>query len=180
MNEHQHRLWIGMIELIDSYLNDQNQDFYLIVGKLEGVLDASEIKDNNLIYQWYDFWTPLEIRRAIEGNQPNRDKAIKELNAMRSFLLKHLYFEQGCQERERGHTKMDAIKIGKNKVLLEISRDELGVLCNALNEVCNGIEVWEFETRMGVKIENARIILDSLTSMLAKAHQTLSSYIEEP
>ena len=59
-----------MISLIDSYLNNENQDFYEIVGKLEGALDASEIKDNDLINQWYDFWTPLEIRRAIEGKQP--------------------------------------------------------------------------------------------------------------
>lgn len=62
MNEHQHRLWQSMIDLIDSYLIDENQDFYEIVGKLEGVLDASEIKDSNLINQWYDYWTPLEIR----------------------------------------------------------------------------------------------------------------------
>ena len=88
MNEHQHRLWESMIGLIDSYLNDQNQDFYIIVGKLEGALDASEIRDNNLINQWYDFWTPLETRRAVEGNQPNRDKAIEELKAMKSFLIK--------------------------------------------------------------------------------------------
>ncbi len=27
-----------MIGLIDSYLNDENQDFYGIVGKLEGAL----------------------------------------------------------------------------------------------------------------------------------------------
>lgn len=45
MNDHQYRLWESMIGLIDSYLNNENQDFYEIVGKLEGALDASEIKD---------------------------------------------------------------------------------------------------------------------------------------
>jgi len=90
MNEHQRRLWKSMIVLIDSYLNGENQDFYGIVGKLEGALDASEIKDKNLISQWYDFWTILETRRAIEGNQPNKNMALKELNSMRMFILKHL------------------------------------------------------------------------------------------
>ncbi len=79
-----------MIDLIESYLNNENKDFYCIVGKLEGALDASEIKDNDLINQWYDFWTPLETRRAVEGKKVNRTKAIEELTAMKEFLLKQL------------------------------------------------------------------------------------------
>ncbi len=90
MNAHQDKLWENMIGLIDSNLNDENQGFYRIVGKLEGALDASEIKDSNLINQWYDFWTPLETRRAVEGNQPNKEKGIEELKVMKSFLVKHL------------------------------------------------------------------------------------------
>ena len=73
---------------------------------------------------------------------------------------------------------MNAIKINKDKIVLELSKDELGVLSNALNEVCNGIEVWEFDTRMGIKIENARIILESLTSIYKKANETLSNHVE--
>lgn len=38
--------------------------------------------------------------------------------------------------------KMNAIKIYEDKIILELSKDELGVLSNALNEVCNGIESW--------------------------------------
>ena len=90
MNEHQNRLWKSMIDLIESYLNNETQDFYGIVGKLEGALDASEIHNKDLINQWYDFWTPLETRRAVEGKEVNRDKAIQELTAMKSFLIKHL------------------------------------------------------------------------------------------
>lgn len=90
MNEHQQRLWASMISLIDSYLSGENQDFYGVVGNLEGALDASEIKNKQLINQWYDFWTPLETRRAVEGKLLNRDKAIEELKAMKSFLIKHL------------------------------------------------------------------------------------------
>ena len=60
MNEHQHRLRKSMIDLMEIYLNNETQDFYRTVGKLEGALDASEIQDNDLINQWYDFWIPLE------------------------------------------------------------------------------------------------------------------------
>jgi hypothetical protein len=90
LNEHQRGLWIKMINLIESYLNVDNEDYYEIVGDLEGALDASEIKDSNLINEWYDFWGPLEIRRAIQGNNSDKIKAIEELNAMKNFLLKHL------------------------------------------------------------------------------------------
>lgn len=64
---------------------------------------------------------------------------------------------------------MNAIAINKDKIILELSSDELRVLSNALNEVCNGIEVWEFDTRMGVKIDDARNILDFLVSTYIKA-----------
>lgn len=74
---------------------------------------------------------------------------------------------------------MNAIKINKDRIVLELSKDELGVLSNALNEVCNGIEVWEFDTRMGIKIGDARIVLKSLTSIYKRANQTISNYTEE-
>ena len=73
---------------------------------------------------------------------------------------------------------MNAIKINKDKIILELSKDELGVLSNSLNEVCNGIEVWEFDTRMGIKIEDARILLHSLVSIYKKAQQVTFSIDE--
>lgn len=76
-----------MIDLIESYLNGRSNDFYHIVGQLEGALDASEINDKALILEWYNFWTPLEIRRATEGKKINKEKAIKELVAMKEFLI---------------------------------------------------------------------------------------------
>lgn len=90
MTEHQQRLWQGMIDLIQSYLEEETEDFYDLVGKLEGTLDASEIHDNVLINQWYDFWTPLEIRRSVEGNDVNKIKAIEELTRMKEFLLSNM------------------------------------------------------------------------------------------
>jgi hypothetical protein len=90
MNEHQRRLWRSMISLIQSYLNGKTDDFYGIVGELEGALDASEIKDVELINQWYDFWTPLEIRRAVEGNKVDKMQCSEDLENMKRFLLKNL------------------------------------------------------------------------------------------
>lgn len=86
MNEHQKRLCSEMLRLIQSYIDGETSDFYSLVGKLEGALDAAEIKDKELVTQWYDFWTPLETRRAIEGNQVAREKAIQELETMKHFL----------------------------------------------------------------------------------------------
>lgn len=91
MNEHQYRLWQSMIEIIDSYLNNDTQDFYNVVGKLEGALDASEFKNARLVNDWYNLWTPLEIRRAVEGNKVNRAMAIKELMTMKAFLVDNLH-----------------------------------------------------------------------------------------
>jgi hypothetical protein len=86
INEHQQKLWRKMINLIMDYLNGETDDFYGVVGKLEGALDASEIQDIALINQWYDLWTPLEIRRSIEGNNINKEEALKELTKMKNFL----------------------------------------------------------------------------------------------
>mgnify|MGYP000051759367 CR=1 FL=1 len=94
MNEHQIRLWRGMIDSIESYLCGETEDFYGIVGNLEGALDASETKNEALIEEWYEFWTPLEIRRAVEGNNVTKSKAIEELKSMKKFLqIKNVYIK---------------------------------------------------------------------------------------
>ena len=43
--------------------------------------------------------------------------------------------------------------------LLEVSKDELGILSNALNESLACIEDWEYPIRMGVSCEEARRLL---------------------
>jgi len=87
MINHQKQLWQNMIDLIESYINGTNNDFCDLVGKLEGALDTSDIKNNELINRWYDFLTPLEIRRAVEGNHIDNNKAIEDLQKMKKFLL---------------------------------------------------------------------------------------------
>lgn len=87
MTEHQLRLWQSMIDQIQRYLDEKTDDFYSLVGNLEGALDASEITDLTLINKWYEFWTPLEIRRAQEGNNIDKMQAMADLKKMKEFLM---------------------------------------------------------------------------------------------
>ena len=83
-----------MIDSIQSYLEGKNDDFCRLVGELEGALDAGEFREKELITRWYDYWTPLETRRAVEGSAVTRSEAIKELESMRRFLSNSL--EEGA------------------------------------------------------------------------------------
>jgi hypothetical protein len=87
MSEHQRRLWMSMIDKIQSYVEGKNNDFHGLVGELEGALDAGEFRNEELIKGWYDVWTPLEIRRSIEGNNVKRIEAIQELETMKKYLI---------------------------------------------------------------------------------------------
>lgn len=49
-----------------------------------------------------------------------------------------------------------------------ISRDELLIVNAALNEVCNGIEVFEFETRIGADRERVAALLKEVGLLLDK------------
>ena len=54
-------------------------------------------------------------------------------------------------------------------MLVELTKDELGIINNALNEVCNGTDLEaEFDTRLGCTVEEARAVL-------AKIHHLASS-----
>ena len=49
---------------------------------------------------------------------------------------------------------------------MELTKDELDIINNALNEVCNGIDLQgEFETRMGCTIEEARAVLAKIRAL---------------
>ncbi len=52
---------------------------------------------------------------------------------------------------------------------VEMTRNELIALNNALNEVCHGpdsIEEWEFHTRMGVERQEAKTLLAEWSQLL--------------
>jgi hypothetical protein len=49
---------------------------------------------------------------------------------------------------------------------VELTKDELGIINNALNEVCNGIDLeGEFDTRMGCTVEEARELLAKIRTL---------------
>jgi hypothetical protein len=54
-------------------------------------------------------------------------------------------------------------------VSVEFTRAELGILNNALNEVCNGIHLdGEFDTRMGCTVEEGRALLSKIHALASQ------------
>jgi hypothetical protein len=79
-----------MIEATDHYLA-QRISLREVVGHLEASLDASEMKDEDLIREFYDYWGPLEVAFAcnLETGMPIDEVGIRrEVEAMRAFLLR--------------------------------------------------------------------------------------------
>lgn len=55
-------------------------------------------------------------------------------------------------------------QVEKETTTIRLSKEELVILNNALNEVCNGLDLNEFSTRMGAEREN----VDELLSEIGK------------
>jgi hypothetical protein len=70
---------------------------------------------------------------------------------------------------------MRITKTGCDHFSLTTTGDELMILNNVLNEVCNGIEVDEFSTRIGVPVEVVRELLAVVHETLDKADLRASS-----
>ena len=85
LNEQQNRLWQSMLSIIDDFRKGKIK-YSDVVSKLEGALDAGEFKNETLIRQWYDYWTPLEILNATKGDNTSIEDADKYLSAMELFL----------------------------------------------------------------------------------------------
>ena len=49
---------------------------------------------------------------------------------------------------------------------VQLSYNELLVVNNALNEVCNGIEVPEFHARIGASLEDVQRVLEALGNII--------------
>lgn len=54
-----------------------------------------------------------------------------------------------------------------NQFVIELDRDELVVLNNALNEACDAIDDREFSTRLGISREAAESLLDQINQALS-------------
>ena len=67
--------------------------------------------------------------------------------------------------RERHDSHMRVVETQPDGVVVELTRDELMILSNAVNEICHGpeaIEGWEFHTRVGATRAEAKHLLDAL------------------
>jgi len=67
---------------------------------------------------------------------------------------------------------MKHLKIDKNPVVWKLEGDEAKRINNALNEVCNGIDVEEFETRLGWP-------RNRLSELLSQIHASLEGPTEK-
>ncbi len=83
-NDHQYRLWRGMLQTILDYRAGKIR-YSEMVGNLEGALDAGEFQDMNLRGRWYDLWTPLEIARAT-GATNLQGSETRYVSEMQKFL----------------------------------------------------------------------------------------------
>ncbi len=67
---------------------------------------------------------------------------------------------------------MDLLSVTKNNADINITESELLILNSALNEVCNGIDIAEFETRIGSERDNVAALLSKIGGILDQ----MSSY----
>lgn len=61
---------------------------------------------------------------------------------------------------------MDLLAVTKSNADISITESELLILNSALNEVCNGIDIAEFETRIGSERDNVAALLSKVGSVL--------------
>lgn len=63
---------------------------------------------------------------------------------------------------------MEIINTAAERARVDIGRDELLIVNAALNEVCNGIAVFEFETRIGADRARVAALLREVGAVLDK------------
>jgi hypothetical protein len=54
---------------------------------------------------------------------------------------------------------MEVVELSIESITLRLSPDEVIMLSNALNEICNGIAISEFQTRIGYTREEVEALL---------------------
>ena len=59
---------------------------------------------------------------------------------------------------------MRTLNASSGETTIVVNRDELRLISNALNEVCNALDVQEFSTRLGADLEAARALLKEFVS----------------
>jgi hypothetical protein len=60
---------------------------------------------------------------------------------------------------------MRVISVDRGEAHVVLTRHELVIINNALNEVRDALDVWEFSTRMGAEVEEAERLLADVDSL---------------
>lgn len=63
---------------------------------------------------------------------------------------------------------MNLLSVTKGNAEINITESELLILNSALNEVCNGIDIAEFETRIGSEKDDVVALLNKVGNILDK------------
>jgi len=63
---------------------------------------------------------------------------------------------------------MNIISLSQSAALMEVTKDDLIMINSALNETCNGIELFEFETRIGFDRERVKRLLNEIGLLIDK------------
>lgn len=63
---------------------------------------------------------------------------------------------------------MKLLSVARGNADLHVTESELLILNSALNEICNGIDIAEFETRIGSEKEEVTVLLSKIGEILDK------------
>ena len=69
---------------------------------------------------------------------------------------------------------MHVSKLHDHEITVTMSLDELIIINNALNEICNGINIEEFESRIGASLDEVRSMLGIVGAAIDKANNSLT------
>jgi hypothetical protein len=61
---------------------------------------------------------------------------------------------------------MQALRTEESGVAIELTKDELLMLNAALNEVCNGVRIPEFQTRLGFEKAEVKELLERIHELI--------------
>ena len=66
---------------------------------------------------------------------------------------------------------MNISQANKQYANINLSLEELIIINNAINEVCHGFEVSEFDTRIGASLESAQALLEQIGFAIKQVEQ---------
>lgn len=60
-------------------------------------------------------------------------------------------------------------EVAEDEVVIATTRGELAALAGAVNEALEAIDEWEFDTRLGIMPDRARLLCDHISDVLRVA-----------